>query len=102
MSGASNFGGRAMAIVHTMHMEAAVENKPNHVRHVQNQIDYTNAVAEAYNAQWEQWARTELPKLIDERIAAFMKNSTIEPKVDEKSLQTCKQKITAMLDSIFR
>lgn len=34
MSGASNFGGRAMAIAHTMHMEAAVENKPNHVRHV--------------------------------------------------------------------
>jgi len=43
-----------------------------------------------------------LPKLIDERIAAFMKNSTIEPTVDEKSLQACKKKITAMLDSIFR
>jgi len=40
--------------------------------------------------------------MIDERIAAFMKNSTIEPKVDEKSLQACKKKISDMLNSIFR
>ena len=97
-----NVGARAFALAYTMQFEAAAEGNPNHVRHVQNQVNYTNAVAEAYNAHWEQWAATVLPKLIDERIAAFMKNSTIEPKVDEKSLQTCKQKITAMLDSIFR
>ena len=102
MSRADIIGGRAIGIAHKMNLEALIENKPNHVIHVQNQIDYTNAVAEAYNARWEQWAKSELPKLIDERIAAFMKNSTIEPKVDEKSLQACKKKITAMLDSIFR
>ena len=102
MTGAEIASGRAMAIASNMQLEAAFENKPNHVRHVQNQINYTNAVAEAYNAHWEQWATSTLPKLIDERIAAFMKNSTIEPTVDEKSLQACKKKITAMLDSIFR
>ena len=102
MTGAEAASSRAFGSAHTMQTEAAFEGKPNHVRHVQNQIDYTNAVAEAYNARWEQWASSDLPKLIDERIAAFMKNSTIEPKVDEKSLQACKKKITAMLDSIFR
>lgn len=94
--------GQAMAIAHVMQTEAAFENKPNHVRHVQNQIDYTNAVAEAYNARWEQWAKTALPKMIDERIALFLKQSTIEPTVDEKSLQAAKKKITDMLNSIFR
>ena len=101
MTGAEIASGKAMGIAHKMHVEAAFENKPNHVRHVQNQIDYTNAVAEAYNARWEEWAKSALPKLIDERIALFMKQSTIEPKVDEKSLQAAKKKITDMLNSIF-
>ena len=92
---------RAMMIAHRMQLEASAENKPNHIRHVQNQIDYANAVAEAYNARWEQWVKTELPKLIDERIEKYMKHGTIEAKVDEKSLQEAKRKISDMFKSVF-
>lgn len=101
MSGADIARGRAMVIAHKMQLEAAFENKPNHVRHVQNQIDYANAVAEAYNARWEQWVKTELPKMIGDCVDMRMKNGTIEAKVDEKSLQETKKKITEMLKSIF-
>ena len=42
-------GARAIAIAHRMQMEAIAEKHPQHVQHVKNQIDYANAVAEAYN-----------------------------------------------------
>ena len=67
-----------------------------------NQINYANAVAEAYNENWKLWVEKDLPRLIDQEIEKFMKTSKIEPKVDEKSLNEVKKKITEMVKSIFQ
>ncbi len=39
--------GSAQGIADVMKTEAAWENKPNHMRHVEHQIEYANAVGEA-------------------------------------------------------
>ncbi len=39
--------GQALGIAGVMRQEAAFENKPNHMRHVENQIKYADAVGEA-------------------------------------------------------
>ena len=39
--------------------------------------------------------------MIDERIEKYMKHGTIEAKVDEKSLQEAKRKISDMFKSVF-
>lgn len=39
--------GHALGIARTMRLQAAFEGKDNHVRHVENQIQYADAVAEA-------------------------------------------------------
>lgn len=67
-----------------------------------NQINYANAVAEAYNENWKLWVEKDLPRLIDQEIEKFMKTSKIEAKVDEKSLNEVKKKITEMVKSIFQ
>lgn len=45
----SRAGARAMGIADQMQLKASLENNINHAQHVRDQIDYTNAVAEAYN-----------------------------------------------------
>ena len=85
-----------------MKMQAAAEKHPQHERHVDNQINYANAVAEAYNDNWKMWVERDLPKLIDQEIEKYMRQSKIEPKVDEKSLAEAKRKITEMVKSIFQ
>ena len=85
-----------------MKMQAAAEKHPQHERHVDNQINYANAVAEAYNENWKLWVEKDLPRLIDQEIENYMKTSKIEAKVDEKSLAEVKKKITEMVKSIFQ
>ena len=94
-------GARAMMVAHQMKLQAAAENHPQHERHVDNQINYTNAVAEAYNHNWELWVQKELPHLIEQEIEKYFKHSKIEPKVDEKSLAEAKKKIADVLKSLF-
>ena len=67
-----------------------------------NQINYANAVAEAYNENWKLWVEKDLPRLIDQEIEKYMKTSKIEAKVDEESLAEVKKKITEMVKSIFQ
>ena len=95
-------GARAIMIAHQMKLQAAAEKHPQHERHVENQINYANAVAEAYNDNWKLWVERDLPKLIDQEIEKYMRQSKIEPKVDEKSLAEAKRKITEMVKSIFQ
>ena len=85
-----------------MKIQAAAEKHPQHERHVDNQINYANAVAEAYNENWKLWVEKDLPRLIDQEIEKFMKTSKVEAKVDEKSLNEVKKKITEMVKSIFQ
>ena len=85
-----------------MKLQAAAEKHPQHERHVENQINYANAVAEAYNDNWKLWVERDLPKLIDQEIEKYMKTSKIEAKVDEKSLAEVKKKISEMVKSIFQ
>lgn len=95
-------GARAIMLAHQMKLQAAAEKHPQHERHVDNQINYANAVAEAYNDNWKLWVERDLPKLIDQEIEKYMRQSKIEPKVDEKSLAEAKRKITEMVKSIFQ
>ena len=55
---------RAYGIARTMQMQAAWEGKDNHVRHVENQIAYADAVAEAALEQMKEWVAQQVPKMI--------------------------------------
>ena len=55
VSPASAANGRANGIARTMRMQAAFEGKDNHVQHVENQIAYADAVAEAVFEKMKAW-----------------------------------------------
>ena len=92
----------ARAIAHVMTTEASFENKPNHVRHVQHQIDYTNAVGNAVFQQMKAWIAKELPAMIQKELSKPQSQVKVQAKLDEKSLADAKRKISDMLKSIFR
>ena len=60
--------GRAAGIANVMRTEAAFENKPNHMRHVENQINYTNAQCEATALQLKSWVLAEVPKIVRQEL----------------------------------
>ena len=97
--------GRATGIAHVMRVEAAAENKANHVRHVEHQIEYTNAACEATKKELMEWVKEllakELPGMIQKELSKPSGQVKVQAKVDEKSLSDCKKKITDMLKSIF-
>ena len=85
--------GRARSIEHTMQMEAAAEGKPNHVRHVQHQIDYADAMAEHNFKRMQEWVRQEVPKLVRQEI----QKQTVQVELDEKSVNEVKRKVSDLL-----
>lgn len=91
-----------MAIAHQMQLQAAVEGKPNHIQHVENQIDYTNAIAETYNEQWKQWVSTELPKMVRHEVEKCLNAREIQIKVDEQSVKTARATVSDLMKSIFK
>ncbi len=91
-----------MAIAHQMQLQAAVEGKPNHIQHVENQIDYTNAIAETYNEQWKQWVSTELPKMVHQEVERCLNSREIRIKVDEQSVRTARATVSDLMKSIFK
>ena len=91
-----------MAIAHQMQLQAAVEGKPNHIQHVENQIDYTNAIAETYNEQWKQWVSTELPKMVHQEVERCLNSREIRIKVDEQSVRTARATVRDLMKSIFK
>ena len=101
LSGSDIAWGRAGGIASVMKTEAAWENKPNHMRHVEHQIEYANAVGEAVMQQMKEWIAKELPMMIQKELSKPNNKIKIETKVDEKSLSDAKRKITDMLKSIF-
>ena len=94
--------GKARFIANKMRMEAALEGKPNHERHVENMIQYADAVAEAAVQQATVQMRQELPLLIQQELAKEQNRPKIVAQVDEKSVATAKKKIADMIKSIFR
>lgn len=64
--------GRASTIASTMRKEAAFENKPNHVRHVENQIKYADSVGEAVTQELKEWIAAELPIMIAKEVEKQM------------------------------
>ena len=92
---------RAAVISHVMRTEAQLENQPNHMRHVENQIRYTDAQCAATELRMKAWVAAEVPKIVQRVLKDPKNQATIEAKVDEKSLSEAKRKITDMIKSIF-
>ena len=97
----SNARARAFGVKRTMEIEAAYENKPNHVRHVQHQTEYADAVGEAVLEEAKEWFMKEAPSLIQKELSKPSNQVKVVAKVDERSLSDAKKKITDMLKSIF-
>lgn len=93
--------GRAGAIAGVMRQEAAFEGKPNHVRHVENQIRYADSVGEAVTQEIKEWVAKELPVMIAKEVEKYMQKPQVKVKVDEKSLAEAKRKISDLFKSIF-
>ncbi len=93
--------GQANAIASVMRQEASFENKPNHVRHVENQIKYADSVGEAVTQEIKEWVVKELPTMIAKEVEKNMQKSQVQVKVDEKSLAEAKRKISDLFKSIF-
>lgn len=93
--------GQAFGIAGVMRQEAAFENKPNHMRHVENQIRYADAVGEAVSQELKEWVMKEVPVLIQKELSKPQNQVKVVAKVDEKSLSDAKRKISDMLKSIF-
>ena len=96
-----NASARANGIANVMRKEAAFENKLNHVRHVENQIQYADAVAEAMFEKTKEYVAQEVPKLIQAELAKPSSHFKVLTKVDEKSLKESKRTIVDFLKSIF-
>ena len=79
-----------------MQLQAAQENHPQHVLHVQNTINYVNAVADHYaevlTRNFEKTVKEEVQKALDDKQA--------EIKVDEKSIQSVQQAVKNLFGSI--
>ena len=64
---------RAAGIARVMQTEAAAENKENHIRHVEHQIEYTNAACEATKKELMEWVKEliakELPGMIQNELS---------------------------------
>ena len=101
LSTADIASGRAATISHVMRTEAAFENKPNHMRHVENQIRYTDAQCAATELRIKAWVASEVPKIVQRVLKDPKNQATIEAKIDEKSLAEAQKKITDMIKSIF-
>ena len=89
-------GTRAMMYAHQMQLQAAQENHPQHVLHVQNTINYVNAVADHYaevlTKNFEKTVKEEVKKALDDK--------ETEIKVDEKSLESVNKTIKSLFGSI--
>lgn len=89
-------GTRAMMYAHQMQLQAAQENHPQHVLHVQNTINYVNAVADHYaevlTKNFEKTVKEEVRKALDDK--------ETEIKVDEKSLESVNKAIKSLFGSI--
>ena len=94
--------GQAFAVASVMRQEAAFENKPNHVRHVENQIRYADSVGEAVKQEIQEWIQKELPAMIQKELSKPQNQIKVQAKVDEKSLSDARKKITDMFKSIFK
>lgn len=94
--------GRASAIAGVMRQEAAFENKPNHVRHVENQIRYADSVGEAVTQEIKEWVAKELPIMIAKEVEKYMQKPQVKVKVDEKSMAEVRRKVSDLFKSIFR
>ena len=94
--------GQALGIAGIMRQEAAFENKPNHMRHVENQIKYADAVGEAVMQELKEWVMKELPQLIAKEVEKYMQKPQVKVKVDEKSFAEAKRKINELFKSIFQ
>ena len=92
---------RAAVISYVMRTEAQLENQPNHMRHVENQIRYTDAQCAATELRIKAWVASEVPKIVQRVLKDPRNQVAIETKVDEKSLAEAKRKITDMIKSIF-
>ena len=93
--------GKALGIAGVMRQEAAFENKPNHMRHVENQIKYADAVGEAVMQELKEWVMKEVPQMIAKEVEKYMQKPQVKVKVDERSLSEAKRKISDMLKSLF-
>ena len=93
--------GRAHSIAGTMRTEAGFENKPNHVRHVENQIRYADSVGEAVTQEIKEWVAKELPIMIAKEVEKYMQKPQIKVKVDERSFAEAKKKVSELFRSIF-
>ena len=93
--------GQALGIAGVMRQEAAFENKPNHMRQVENQIRYADAVGEAVMQEIKEWVMKELPQMIAKEVEKYMQKPQVKVKVDERSLSEAKRKISDMLKSLF-
>ena len=93
--------GRASAIAGAMRTEAAFENKPNHVRHVENQIRYADSVGEAVTQEIKEWVAKELPIMIAKEVEKYMQKPQVKIKVDERSFAEARKKVSELFRSIF-
>lgn len=97
----SNSSARAHGIASVMRKEAAFENKPNHMRHVENQIKYADAVGEATFEKMKTWIAQELPKMIQAELSKPSNQIKVQARVDQNSLKETKRTISDFLKSIF-
>ncbi len=102
MATGNSSSGNAASIAHTMRAEAAFENKPNHVRHVENQIAYANAVAENALRTMQEWVNKEVPIMVRKEVDKYLESSKTKVKVDENSLAEAAKKVRNMIKSIFK
>ena len=57
-------GARAMATAHQMMLRASMEGHPQHELHVQDTINYVNAVADHYAAIMKQYVDSQIDKMV--------------------------------------
>ena len=93
--------GQANAIASVMRQEASFENKPNHVRHVENQIKYADSVGEAVTQEIKEWVAKELPIMIAKEVEKYMQKPQVKIKVDERSFAEARKKVNELFRSIF-
>lgn len=101
LSEASAARGNASAIAGVMRKEAAFENKPNHLRHVENQIRYADAIGQAAVEEVKAWVMKELPQMVQKAVEDSVRQQQVKVKVDEGSLAEAKRKINDLFKSIF-
>ena len=70
-------GARAMATAHQMMLRASLENHPQHELHVQDTINYVNAVAEHYATMMKQYVDAKIDKLVSVEVNKQMNDKKV-------------------------